>query len=125
MKQIVFIAFVFIMAQSVTAQVTVRNDFVISGKEKKIRNKGVTFISINPAQRHGWNYLLNVRGVVIDVSAIRNPRKKYSYSQLAEKVYTPVPTGTNTFYAVPLFLLMPPPQLLPLNQRRQFFDIEI
>ncbi|HEY5823654.1 MAG TPA: hypothetical protein VIT44_04785 [Cyclobacteriaceae bacterium] len=112
MKRLVFLALAFIVAQTVIAQVTVRNDFVITGKhQKKIKNKGLTFVSINPAQRHGWNYIMNVRGIIIDLDAIRHPRKKYSYTQIAEKVYVPTVTSSPAMYPVPLFLLMPPPHV--------------
>jgi len=101
--------------QTVSAQVTFRNDFVINGKEKKIKNRGLTFISINLSQSHpNWNYLFNGRGgntLLIDVAAIKNPRKKYSYSEVAERIYAPNVITGPIIHPVPLFLLMPPPHV--------------
>lgn len=111
MKRLVLLAFALVLAPIVVAQVTVENDFVITGKHKKIKNKGITFITVNPAQRHSWNYILNGRGMVIDIYALLHPKRKYSYSQLAEKVYTPTVTSNPNVHPVPLFLLMPPPHI--------------
>ena len=111
MKQLTVLAFVLVMTQSVTAQVTVRNDFVINGKEHKIKNRGITYISINLDRHSNLNYLMNGRGgntLLIDVDALRHPDKKYTYTQIAEKVYVPNVT-TGIVRSVPAFLLIAPP----------------
>ena len=112
MKQILLLVFVFAVAQSVNAQFTVRNDFVINGKEHKIKNRGITFISINLDRHSNFNYLVNGRGgntLRIDVEALRHPEKKYSYEEMAEKIYVPNVT-TGVVNTVPLFLLLAPKQ---------------
>jgi hypothetical protein len=95
------------------AQVIFTNDFVIGRRERKIRNLGITNITINLGRFPNWNQLFNGRGgrtLVIDVSALRGKKTFYSYTDLAEKVYTPpVHTGP-VIHKVPLFLLMPPPE---------------
>jgi hypothetical protein len=117
MKRLVVLAFALVLAETVSAQVTLRNDFVINGKERKIRSRGLTFISINLGSHNAgsnWNYLINGRGgstLRIDVDALRHPKKKYTYSELAEKVYVPAITTGPIIRSVPMFLLMPPPQI--------------
>ena len=104
--------FLFILATTLTsqAQVIFRNDFVI-GKHAKIKNKGLSFITINLDRHPNMNMLMNGRGgrsIVIDVNAIRYPGRPYTYSELAEKVYTPT-TYRPSVEPVPMFLLLPPP----------------
>jgi len=56
--------------------------------------------------------LVNGRGgrsIVVDVQALRQPDRVYSYNELAEKIYTPGPVFKPSVPAVPMFLLMPPP----------------
>ncbi len=110
MKQILILTFVFIVVQSINAQFTLRNDFVINGKEHKIRNRGITSISINLDRHQNMNYLINGRGgktVCIDVDALRHPHKKYSYTEIAEKM--DVPNGNTGFRNRSWFTLMTPP----------------
>jgi hypothetical protein len=93
-----------------TAQVILRNDFVIKGRHK-IRNLGLSSITINLGRYPNFNQLVNGRGgrpLVIDVRALRGRKAKYTYTELAEKVYVPpVFTGPVT-QKVPAFLLVPP-----------------
>ena len=100
------------MTGELTAQVILRNDFVINRKKRKIENLGLTFVSINLDKYPNWNQLLNGRGgrsLVIDVRAIRHPKKEYSYSEIAEKVYTPSLYTGPVVRPIPWFLLIPPP----------------
>lgn len=123
----ILLAFVLGVLQSVTAQVTLRNDFVINGKERKIKNKGITFISINLHRHNNLNYLINGRGghtLRIDVNAWRQPNKSYSFEEVAEKIYAPNITN-GVIYSVPLFLLTAPPVrkldfLSSRSERRMF-----
>ena len=98
------------MAQSVNAQFTVRNDFIINAKDRKIRNSGITFLSIHLDRHPNLNGLISGRGgntLRIDVNALKYPKRKYSYEQIAEKIYVPNVT-TSMLNAVPLFLLIAP-----------------
>mgnify|MGYP001796345877 CR=1 FL=1 len=82
-------------ALTVQSQIIFRNDFVI-GKHQKIKNKGLTFITINLDRYPNLNMLANGRGgrsLVIDVYALRHREHIYSYSELAERLY---PTGTQS-----------------------------
>ncbi len=113
MKRVVLVGVICLMAQAIAAQVIFRNDFVINRKQRKLENKGLTFISINLSNYPNWNQLINGRGgstMVVDVQAIRNPRKEYTYQEIAEKIYTPAQLTGPQVSKVPLFLLMPPPQ---------------
>jgi hypothetical protein len=129
MKRLVVIAFVLGLAHSMTAQVTLRNDFVFSVKEKKFKNKGITFVAINLSRFTNWNYLLNGRGgnvLSIDVRAIKNRNKYYSYTDLAEKVYVPAASTLPVVHPVPMFLLMPPPQIkMPMFHHRHLFNYQL
>jgi hypothetical protein len=111
-KRVAFLVFALAAMQTVTAQVIVRNDFVINGKGRKLTNRGITQISVNLDRHQNLNYLINGRGghiLRIDVDAIRHPRKVYSYSEVAEKVYVSN-VVSNKIHAIPLFLLLPPPR---------------
>jgi hypothetical protein len=93
-----------------TAQVIFRNDFVITDKKQhRLRNRGITAITINLGRYPNWNQLINGRGgrtMVVDVLAVRG-KTQYSYSEIAEKIYMPrVFTGPIT-RTVPVFLLIP------------------
>jgi hypothetical protein len=93
------------------SQIIFRNDFVI-GRHQKVKNKGLSFITINLDRHPNLNMLVNGRGgrsVVIDVQALRQPGKVYSYNELAERIHTPGPVFKPSVPAVPNFLLMPPP----------------
>jgi hypothetical protein len=106
------------------AQVIFRNDFII-GKHAKIKNKGLSFITINLDRRHqNLNQLVNGRGgnsLVIDVNAIRYPKRVYSYSELAEKIYAPGPVYRPGVEPVPMFLLLAPPQPLRVPSLRSVY----
>ncbi len=113
MKRVVFFLSVFLLvAGTLSAQVIVRNDFVINRKAKRLENKGITFISINLDAYPNWNQLLNGRGgrtMVIDVHAIRYPKQVYSYEEIAEKIYTAEQITGPIMNRVPLFLTWAPP----------------
>lgn len=103
---------------SAEAQVIFRNDFVI-GKHAKIKNKGLTFITINLDRHPNLNQLVNGRGgrtLVIDVNAIRYPQKQYTYTEAAEKIYMPSPVYRQGVEPVPMFLLLPPPARLKVPE---------
>jgi hypothetical protein len=126
MKRLLLIAFVFGLTLPMAAQVTFRNDFVINGKARKIKNKGITFVTINLSRYTSWNYLLNGRGgnvLSIDVEALRNKKRNYSYSEIAERVYVPISSTLPVSHPVPLFLLLPPPKIkMPVFQHRHLFS---
>jgi hypothetical protein len=93
------------------SQIIFRNDFVI-GRHHKLKNKGLSFITINLDRYPNLNMLVNGRGgrsIVVDVQALRQPNRVYSYNELAEKIYTPAPVYKASVPPVPMFLLMPPP----------------
>ena len=100
------------------AQVIFRNDFIIGRRERKIENLGITHITINLGRFPNWNQLLNGRGgrtLVIDVRALRGQKTSYTYTELAEKVYTPPMFTGQVTQKVPFFLLLVPP-----NAKRSF-----
>jgi hypothetical protein len=112
MKTFPVVVVFFLLAQTVFGQVIFRNDFVFNRKQRRLENRGLTFITINLDNRPNLNQLLNGRGgrtLAIDVRAIRHPRKVYSYQEIAEKVYLPAPVGQILPTRVPLFLLVGPP----------------
>lgn len=114
-KYLVLSALFFSTALLAEAQVIFRNDFVI-GKHHKVKNKGITFVTINLERYPNLNMLVNGRGgrsLVIDVEALRNPEKTYTYSELAERIYTPGPTYRPVVEPVPTFLLLEPPTITP------------
>lgn len=96
-----------------SAQVIFRNDFVIT-RRPRLRNLGLTTITINLGKYPNFNQLINGRGgrtLVIDVRELRGRKAQYSYREIAEKVYTPpVFTGPIT-QSVPVFLLVNPRRL--------------
>jgi hypothetical protein len=112
MKRVVLVIVCCLLANVLTAQVIVGNDFIISSKKsKRLANRGLSFISINLGSRPNWNQLINGRGgrtLVVDVYALRHPEKVYTYRELAERVYVP-PTVNGPFISrVPTYLLVAP-----------------
>lgn len=95
-----------------TAQVIFGNDFVIN--RRRVKNIGLSSITINLSRYPNFNQLINGRGgrtLVIDVRALRGKKTQYTYREIAEKVYTPpVFTGPIT-HSVPMFLLIGPASL--------------
>ena len=68
-------------------------------------------ITINLDRHLNMNMLVNGRGgnsLVIDVNALRHPEKVYTYTELAERIYTPGPTYIPSAAPVPYFLMLPP-----------------
>lgn len=118
MKKLLLIWLVGFFAAEVSAQVFFRNDFLINSKKNKVENLGLRFITINVSNHHNWNQLINGRGggtLVIDVRALRQPRRRYSYSEVAEKIYVPSVVSGPHAADVQLFLTQEPPG------RRRFF----
>lgn len=118
MKRCLLLLIVFGAVISVQAQVIFRNDFII-GKHAKVKNKGLSFITINLDRHPNLNQLINGRGgrtLVIDVNAIRYPRKQYTYTEVAEKIYMPSPVCRQGVEPVPMFLLLPPPARLKVPE---------
>lgn len=116
MKYCLLPVFIFGMSLCVSGQVMFRNDFIL-GPHKKVKNKGLTFITFNLNRHQNLNTVDNTRGaggIVIDVEAIRNPQKVYTYSEIAEKIYTPSRSFRSSVDAVPMFLLLAPPTNLRL-----------
>jgi hypothetical protein len=112
-NRLVITGLILLAASSVSAQVFFRNDFLINHKrnKNKVENLGLRFVSINLTNHPNWNQLINGRGggtLVIDVRALRQPSRRYSYTEIAEKVYVPATMGPR-FNDVPQFLLQQPP----------------
>ena len=104
------------------AQIMFRNDFVI-GNHQKIKNKGLSFITINVGRGGGMGPNAFARGwtgtnIVIDVQALRNPHKEYTYTELAQRIYAPGPSWLPATQRAPQYLLMEPPQILPWTNGR-------
>lgn len=116
------IAALCLVTEALSAQVIFRNDFVINRKQRKLENKGITLITVNLDNRPNWNQLINGRGgntLRVDVRAIRNPRKEYTYREIAERVYVPEQINAPVFSTVPLHLVLPPPlKRIPAAQVR-------
>jgi hypothetical protein len=96
----------------VAAQVIVRNDFVINRKQRRLENLGVTSVTINLGRYPNWNQLINGRGgrtMVIDMRQVTQRKVEYSYSELAEKIYTPAMFTAPVTQRVPMHLLIAPP----------------
>lgn len=111
MKRLVPIVLALALTTEVAGQVTLRNDFVIDRKVRKLHNRGLTFISINLANHPNWNYLFNGRGgrtLVVDVRAVRQRRVVYTYRELAERVYTPNEFTGPPVKPVPEFMFIAP-----------------
>lgn len=111
MKRLIPLLVALALTTEVAGQVTVRNDFIINRKFRKMENRGLTFISINLGNHPNWNYLFNGRGgrtLVIDVRAIRQKKVVYTYRALAERVYTPNFITNPLVKSVPEFLLVAP-----------------
>jgi hypothetical protein len=110
-KTLILASLALFFTADLTAQVIFRNDFLITNrKQHRIANLGLSAITINLGKYPNWNQLINGRGgrtMVIDVRALRGKRTQYTYTEIAEKIYTPpVFTGPIT-QKVPLFLLWP------------------
>ena len=89
-----------------------RNDIVI-GKHQK-RNRGISFITINLGRRYGADlYGRSGATLIIDVDALRNPGKTYTYRQLAERVYGVDPIPFPSSPRIPEFLLVERPVISP------------
>ena len=113
MKAALTIAFLLLLPFVTVAQVMLRNEFII-GKDRKIRNKGLSIVAINLDRHANLNMLANGRGgksLVIDVQAIRNPRSNYTYQELATRIYTPGASYRPMQEPVPVFLLQEPPRV--------------
>jgi hypothetical protein len=111
-KKLILIWLVGLFGADVSAQVIFRNDFLINNKSGKVENLGLRSITINISNHPNWNQLINGRGggtLVVDVRALREPRRKYTYSELAEKVYVPATVNGPRIATVPEFLLQRPP----------------
>jgi hypothetical protein len=106
---------VLLFAGDLTAQVIFRNDFVINAKERKLKNRGITSITINLGRFPNWNQLINGRGgrtMVIDVRQITQKKVVYTHSELAERIYMPAMFTGPVTQRVPVFLLMGPPHAM-------------
>jgi hypothetical protein len=88
-------------------------DFMINNKTSKFENVALRYISINVSHQQNWNQVMNGRGggtLVIDVRALREPERKYSYREIAEKIYVPATITGPRLVSTPEFLLEPPPR---------------
>ena len=122
MKRLILSILIMGFALAVQSQIIFRNDFIL-GRHHRVKNKGLTFITINLDRYPNLNMLVNGRGgrsLVIDVQALCQPDKVYTYSELAEKIYTPGPVFRPSVAPVPTFLLLPPPFSLKRRVYRSF-----
>ncbi|MEI9918343.1 MAG: hypothetical protein WDO14_06010 [Bacteroidota bacterium] len=114
MKTLVLAILALLFTFDLTAQVIFRNDFVITKKRFSFKNLGLSTITINLSRYPNFNQLVNGRGgrtLVVDVRALRGKKTSFTYTEIAEKIYTPqVFTGPIT-QKVPAFLLQAPPDL--------------
>lgn len=111
MKRLLPLLFALALTTEVAGQVTLRNDFIINSKPRKLENRGLTFISINLGNHPNWNYLFNGRGgrtLVIDMRAVRQRKVVYTYRELAERVYTPNLLTGPVVKPVPEFMFVAP-----------------
>ena len=116
MKKLLLICLVALGASEASAQVGF--DFHINNKTSRFENVGLRYITINVLNQPNWNQVMNGSGggtLVIDVRALREPERKYSYREIAEKVYVPATIAGPRFVFVPKFLLQE-----PLQQRWHF-----
>ncbi len=93
------------------AQFSLRSDIVL-GKHTKAKSIGLSLITVSLGRTRmpGGTYERNT--LMIDVGALRNPGRYYSYRQIAERVYglTPgIPAGHLNQPWVPYFLVAEPP----------------
>lgn len=122
MKRLILSILIMGFALAVQSQIIFRNDFIL-GRHHRVKNKGLTFITINLDRYPNLNMLVNGRGgrsLVIDVQALRQPDRVYTYTELAEKIYTPGPVFRPSMAPVPMFLLLPPPFSLKRTYFRGF-----
>jgi hypothetical protein len=107
----VFIIFLFtLIALRSEAQVSLRSEFTV-GKHTRKSGLGLSMITVGLGTR--WSGMPGSRqALIIDLKALRNPDQKYSYRQLAERVYGLIPGIPADHFpqpSVPLFLLVEPP----------------
>lgn len=122
MKRLILSILIMGFALAVQSQIIFRNDFIL-GRHHRVKNKGLTFITINLDRYPNLNMLVNGRGgrsLVIDVQALRQPDRVYTYTELAEKIFTPGPVFRPSMAPVPMFLLLPPPFSLKRTYFRGF-----
>lgn len=75
------------------AQIVIRNDFVLNSSRYRLKNKGITRVTINLDNRPNLNQLINGRGgrtLVINVETLRKrSQTALTYRELAERLYVP------------------------------------
>ena len=124
MKKLLLIWLVALGASEARGQVFL--DFMINNKTSKFENVALRYISINVSNQQNWNQVMNGRGggtLVIDVRALREPERKYSYREIAEKIYVPATIVGPRLVSTPEFLLQQPPQrkfFLPFRRQLVF-----
>jgi hypothetical protein len=108
-KVFIVILFTVIAFQGI-AQVSLRSEFIV-GKHARKSGLGLSMITVGLGSR--WSGMPGSRqALIIDLKALRNPDQKYSYRQLAERMYGLIPGIPADHFpqpAVPLFLLVEPP----------------
>lgn len=113
MKTSILVALALFLTAEVSAQVIFRNDFVIANHRlHRIKNLGLTSVTLNLGRYPNWNQLLNGRGgrtMVIDVRTLRRRTTDYSYTEIAEKVYAPAMFTGPVTQRVPMHLMIAPP----------------
>lgn len=93
------------------AQVSLRRDITL-GKHRKSHGFSIDWVTVGFGRSRGPGTPNEVNRLVIDVNALRNMGKEYSYQQLAERTYN-LTLGIPPFHApqpwVPYYLLVEPP----------------
>ena len=93
------------------AQVSFRRDFTL-GKHRKSHGFSIDWVTVGFGRSRGLGTPNEGNRLIIDVNALRNLGREYSYQQLAERTYNLTP-GIPTFHApqpwVPYYLLVEPP----------------
>ncbi|MBL7846800.1 MAG: hypothetical protein JNL40_04980 [Cyclobacteriaceae bacterium] len=114
MKTSLLLLLLGLVVASAEAQVSFRSDIVL-GKHVRNRSKGLSFITLSVGRtRTPWG-TFDRNTVIIDVAALRNPGKSYTYRQVAERVYglaPGIPPGHMFQPMVPEFLLAEPPPVI-------------
>lgn len=96
-----------------SGQVSFRSEIKL-GKQPRSRNIGINMITIGLGNRRYTSGVYERYSLIIDVDALRNPKRTYTYRQVAERVYglTPgIPAGHLNQPWVPNFLLAEPPAI--------------
>jgi tmRNA-binding protein len=106
MKRIVSILVMLLLVGSVSGQVVLRNDFVIDKKKVKLKNQGLTYVTVNAGSHHHWNlnaYGQPAKSVRIDVRALLH-KKVLTHHEVIESMYRPGAVFRQAYTPIPMYL---------------------